>query len=108
MGVLGIPAYLISDPYGEAEIPWYYPSLNYIYSLSLKNRDRVILLILSNFGCAPDAFTFRHIENILKDEPYLMLEFDKHRAETGIIIRVEAFLDRIGSSYRKKEGSYQK
>jgi predicted nucleotide-binding protein (sugar kinase/HSP70/actin superfamily) len=52
-------------------------------------------VIISNFGCGPDAFTFRHIEETLRGTPHLVLEFDEHQGEAGLITRLEAFIDRI-------------
>jgi predicted CoA-substrate-specific enzyme activase len=50
-------------------------------------------VILTNFGCGLDAFNLRHIDRILSGRPHLVLEFDEHRAEAGLITRLEAFLD---------------
>ncbi len=102
MGLIGVPATLFYVKNGETEIPWFYPSRSHLLSQFLKDHDRFIPIILSNFGCAPDAFSFRHIENILKEKPYLTLEFDEHRAETGMITRIEAFIDRLSQEKIKR------
>ena len=52
-------------------------------------------VIISNFGCGPDAFTFKQIEEALRGTPYLILEFDEHRGEAGLVTRLEAFIDRL-------------
>jgi predicted nucleotide-binding protein (sugar kinase/HSP70/actin superfamily) len=36
-----------------------------------------------------------HLEEILDGQPALVLEFDEHRAEAGLVTRLEAFLDEI-------------
>ena len=71
--------------------------------VSLPNRtaavaardERLYPLLVSNFGCGPDAFTQSHLEQILDGRPALALEFDEHRAEAGLVTRLEAFLDEI-------------
>jgi predicted CoA-substrate-specific enzyme activase len=52
-------------------------------------------VILTNFGCGLDAFNLRHFDRILSGKPHLILEFDEHRAEAGLITRIEAFLDEV-------------
>jgi len=52
-------------------------------------------VILTNFGCGLDAFNLRHVDRILSGKPHLVLEFDEHRAEAGLITRIEAFLDEV-------------
>jgi predicted CoA-substrate-specific enzyme activase len=52
-------------------------------------------VFLTNFGCGLDAFNLRHIGRIVSGKPHLLLEFDEHRAEAGLITRIEAFLDEV-------------
>ena len=52
-------------------------------------------VVLTNFGCGLDAFNLRHIDRIVSGKPHLVLEFDEHRAEAGLITRIEAFLDEV-------------
>jgi predicted CoA-substrate-specific enzyme activase len=52
-------------------------------------------IVLTNFGCGLDAFSLRHIDRIVSAKPHLLLEFDEHRAEAGLITRIEAFLDEV-------------
>ncbi len=57
-------------------------------------------VILTNFGCGLDAFNLRHLDRILSGKPHLILEFDEHRAEAGLITRIEAFLDEVREARR--------
>jgi predicted nucleotide-binding protein (sugar kinase/HSP70/actin superfamily) len=50
---------------------------------------------VSSYGCGPDAFVAKHLEEMLSDTPRLLLEFDEHRAEAGLQTRLEAFVDEI-------------
>jgi predicted CoA-substrate-specific enzyme activase len=52
-------------------------------------------IVVSSYGCGPDAFVGKHLDRVLRDVPHLALEFDEHRAEAGLITRLEAFLDKI-------------
>lgn len=102
LGLVAVPANLFYKANGETEIPWFYPSKSYLLSNFLIEKKKFVPVILSNFGCAPDAFTLKHIENNLKGEPYLILEFDEHRAETGMITRIEAFIDQLNQHKEKR------
>ena len=57
--------------------------------------DRLFPVLVSNFGCGPDAFTQMLLAPMLDGRPSLVLEFDEHRAEAGLVTRLEAFLDEI-------------
>jgi predicted CoA-substrate-specific enzyme activase len=48
-------------------------------------------VIVMNFGCGPDAFIDQYLENELTDTPHIVLEFDDHQAEAGLVTRLEAF-----------------
>lgn len=52
-------------------------------------------VIISNFGCGPDGFVLKHLEQFLKERPKLVLEFDELRGEAGMVTRIEAFADEI-------------
>ena len=49
------------------------------------------------FGCGPDSLMMHMVERKARSQniPYMILTVDEHTAETGIITRVEAFLDMI-------------
>lgn len=48
-------------------------------------------VIVTNFGCGPDAFIDQYLEDELADTPHIVLEFDDHQAEAGLVTRLEAF-----------------
>lgn len=64
-------------------------------------RQNVFPLWVSCFGCGPDAFAYKYFDEHVKDIPALMLEFDEHRGEAGLITRLEAFTDEIQEHLRK-------
>ncbi|MHC4502109.1 MAG: acyl-CoA dehydratase activase [Planctomycetota bacterium] len=59
-------------------------------------RDWLIPVWITNFGCGPDSFIRKQVLHVMGDRPYLELELDEHTADAGVITRVEAFYD----SYR--------
>jgi len=78
-------------------LPWHY-SREQLRALELiRSDDRLFPVLLSNYGCGPDAFTIKHLEEMLCDRPRLFLEFDEHRGEAGLVTRLEAFADEINS-----------
>ncbi|RKY08459.1 MAG: hypothetical protein DRP66_04510 [Planctomycetota bacterium] len=79
-------------------LPWHY-SREQLRALELVRSDRrLFAIVISNYGCGPDAFTVKHLEEMLSDKPRLFLEFDEHHAEAGLITRLEAFADEIESN----------
>ncbi|MCX7959664.1 MAG: acyl-CoA dehydratase activase-related protein, partial [Deltaproteobacteria bacterium] len=98
MGILAVPAaYLDLNTEGiETNLPWKFSSDIYKYAVALCREKREIYpVIISNFGCGPDAFTFKQIEEVLRDKTHLVLEFDEQRGEAGLVTRLEAFCDQI-------------
>lgn len=56
---------------------------------------RVFPVIVTNFGCGPDAFTIGYIRQMLENRPHLVLEFDEHRQDVGLDTRLDAFNHRV-------------
>ena len=82
----------------ESRPVWQYNQEIIRASLWCAENPSIFPLILSNFGCGPDALSAKHVEKILDQIPHLLLEFDEHRAEAGLITRLEAFLDEVTST----------
>ncbi len=108
MGVFAVPlAYLPLDlPADASDLPWRFSADIHRAAVAIAEIPGIHPIIISNFGCGPDAFTFKQIEDALRDRPYLILEFDEHRGEAGLITRLEAFIDRLegGSRTRVQPG----
>jgi len=76
-------------------VPWHY-NRDQLRALELIRRDkRLYALLVSSYGCGPDAFTVKHLEELLAGRPRLLLEFDEHRGEAGLVTRLEAFAEEI-------------
>lgn len=63
--------------------------------LYMQRDPRLFPVAVSSFGCGVDGFVTRHIEELLAGRPHLLLEFDEHRAEAGLVTRIEAFADEV-------------
>jgi len=79
---------------------------DYVRAALLVRRDpRLFPVVLSSFGCGPDGFTLKHLEEILADSPRLFLEIDEHRGEAGFVTRLEAFADEIDAHLRRRQAT---
>jgi predicted CoA-substrate-specific enzyme activase len=63
-------------------------------------------LTLTNFGCGPNSFVLRLVEDIMGGKPLGQLEIDEHAAEAGLVTRLEAFVDTI-QGYARSGGGYE-
>jgi predicted CoA-substrate-specific enzyme activase len=82
--------------------PWDYSQKMIKAALWCRSQHDAYPVIVSNFGCGPDAFVTRHLTKILANKPSLFLEFDEHRGEAGLITRLEAFWDEV-KAFREKD-----
>ncbi|MHC5053273.1 MAG: acyl-CoA dehydratase activase [Planctomycetota bacterium] len=55
--------------------------------------DRLELICVTNFRCGPDSVLAKYGPEALRGKPFLLLEFDDHSADAGVLTRVEAYLD---------------
>ncbi len=110
LGFLAIPQQMIpSQPVDLDEIgvtlPWRYNRSQLQALLSTLKDERLFPVLISNFGCGPDAFSNKYMEKAGRSRPMLFLEYDEHRGEAGLITRLEAFIDEIGTHSRSQEQS---
>jgi len=86
---------------------WFYES-KYIAGADItESNPQLYGLALTNFGCGPNSFILRIVEDIMGGKPLGQLEIDEHAAEAGIVTRLEAFVDTIkgfARSARQHEG----
>jgi predicted CoA-substrate-specific enzyme activase len=93
-----IPEDIPDSTSGPGLPPWRHNQRMIAISHWCRGQAGTYPLVISNFGCGPDAFTQKHISRILRSTPHLWLEFDEHRAEAGLITRLEAFYDEISDN----------
>ena len=99
--MLAIPFDLL--PLDEVELPPHYSNLVWKNEQNLlravimaKNNPSLNPIMITNYGCGPDAFFWKYLEEIMGEDPYLLLEVDEHSGDAGMTTRVEAFLDTLG------------
>ena len=74
---------------------WYYESKHIAGAAIVASDPQLYGLVLTNFGCGPNSFILRIVEDIMGTKPLGQLEIDEHAAEAGIVTRLEAFVDTI-------------
>ncbi|HEY49099.1 MAG TPA: CoA activase [Dehalococcoidia bacterium] len=100
LGVLAIPFDLL--PLGSVRLPPHYFNLVWKNEQNLLRavifaRDHRSLnpVLITNYGCGPDAFFMKYLEDTMGEDPCLVLEVDEHSADAGITTRIEAFVDTV-------------
>ena len=85
-------------PLGEEKLPPLWNRIRWGYGRKLVQAARFLkqhphlgAVILTNFGCGPDAFVDQYLEYELKEIPHVLIELDDHQAEAGVLTRLEAF-----------------
>ena len=74
---------------------WSYEG-KFIAAAAISASDKQLYsLVLTNFGCGPNSFILKIVEDIMGGKPLGQLEIDEHAAEAGIVTRLEAFVDTI-------------
>jgi predicted CoA-substrate-specific enzyme activase len=101
LGILAIPFDLL--PLDEVKLPPHYSNLVWKNEQNLlraaimaKNNPGLNPIMITNYGCGPDAFFWKYLEETMEEDPYLLLEVDEHSGDAGMTTRVEAFLDTLG------------
>ena len=99
------------DPKEYTDRPYWSSEGKLIAGTAITTADSHIFgLVITNFGCGPNSFILRILEDITGNKPLGQLEIDEHAAEAGIVTRLEAFVDTIQgyarSTMQKPERPY--
>jgi predicted CoA-substrate-specific enzyme activase len=102
LGVVPIPLdFLPLDTVSPKEFsdrPYWSYEGKFIAAAKIIAQDpRLYGLALTNFGCGPNSFILKLVEDIMSGKPMGQLEIDEHAAEAGLVTRLEAFVDTITS-----------
>jgi predicted nucleotide-binding protein (sugar kinase/HSP70/actin superfamily) len=57
-------------------------------------------MLITNFGCGPDSFIIKYLEELFRDRSFLVLEVDEHASDVGARTRIEAFLNNLREGRR--------
>jgi len=100
MGVTAIPMDML--PLEEVDLSekwrgmyWAYGQKILAAAQIIKRDPRLYALYISNFSCGPDSFISHFFQKEMEEKPFLQIEIDEHSADTGVITRLEAFLDSL-------------
>jgi len=112
LGVTAIPYDML--PLDTVELPPHYSNLVWkneqnllrsaLLSKTIKNLNPIMV---TNYGCGPDAFFAKYLEDTMGEDPYLVLEVDEHSGDAGMVTRIEAFLDTLGRPKGKEPAKEQ-
>jgi predicted CoA-substrate-specific enzyme activase len=100
LGVVPIPLDFLPldeiDPRAYSDRPYWAAESKHIAGAAIVAADPQLFgLVLTNFGCGPNSFMLKVVEDIMGGKPLGQLEIDEHAAEAGIVTRLEAFVDTI-------------
>jgi predicted CoA-substrate-specific enzyme activase len=101
-GITAIPYDFL--PLGEVELPDIFENVvwknthDLMRAAMIAKEHSIPVIMLTNFGCGPDSFAMKYLEDILAGHPFMILEVDEHTADAGMATRIEAFLDTIMTS----------
>jgi predicted nucleotide-binding protein (sugar kinase/HSP70/actin superfamily) len=102
LGVVPIPLDFLDlesvNPKEYSDRPYWFYESKLIAAASIIAADPCLYgLVLTNFGCGPNSFIIKLIQDIMGDKPLGQLEIDEHAAEAGLVTRLEAFVDTLNS-----------
>ena len=64
-------------------------------AIKLSDDPRFDIIYITNFKCGPDSFIKQFVRDAI-GRPFLVLQFDGHSNDAGIMTRCEAYLDSKG------------
>jgi predicted CoA-substrate-specific enzyme activase len=108
LGVVPIPLDFLPldsiNPKTYSDRPYWFYESRLIAGAAITAQDPQLYgLMLTNFGCGPNSFITKVVEDIIGDKPLGQLEIDEHAAEAGIVTRLEAFVDTISGYSRNRQ-----
>jgi predicted CoA-substrate-specific enzyme activase len=84
------------DPRKYSDRPyWSYESRLLAAADIVSHNPHLYGLALTNFGCGPNSFILKELEDVMGGKPMGQMEIDEHAAEAGLVTRLEAFVDTI-------------
>lgn len=64
---------------------------NYIHAHNKTSKTKLLPVLMTTFGCAPDSMLTPYLNEIFDTQPWLEIELDEHNSITGVLTRCEAF-----------------
>jgi predicted CoA-substrate-specific enzyme activase len=85
---------------------WSFGSFTLAAAKAIAAQKNLYAVYPAYHGCGPDVLLSHWFEEEMGDKPCLALEIDEHAAKTGVITRVEAFINSVRA--HQKANSEQK
>jgi predicted CoA-substrate-specific enzyme activase len=100
MGVLPVPYDCL--PLSKQPLPANYSDMVWSAGQDLMRAARAVIedprlspMLVTGFGCGPDSFAIKYLEELFRDRGFLVLEVDEHSSAIGAVTRIEAFLNNL-------------
>jgi len=100
MGIIPVPFDCLT--LSKQELPLNYRDMVWNAGIDLIRVAKYILgtknlypVLITNFGCGPDSFIIKFLNELFKEKPFLCLEVDEHTSDVGFVTRLEAFFSNI-------------
>lgn len=61
----------------------------------VRHHPNLYAILLTHHGCGPDSIVSHYFREEMDGKPYLHIEVDEHSSGTGVITRVEAFINSL-------------
>jgi predicted CoA-substrate-specific enzyme activase len=78
-------------------------AIEFIHEYNLVNKNRLIPIIMTQFGCAADSMLTPYLKDLLGNNPWMEVEVDEHNSITGLMTRCEAFWESVSSESREEK-----
>lgn len=79
-------------------------AIEFIHNYNLQNRNKLLPVFITQFGCAADSMLTPYLKNFLGENNWLELEVDEHNSITGLLTRCEAFWESMSTNNNQKPG----
>lgn len=110
LGYRTLPFYDLPEADVSREHPnMYWPFGQHILEAArlAAGHPNLYAVFLTHHGCGPDTVTAHYFKEIMGDKPYLTIEVDEHSSAVGVVTRVEAFVNSLGTARARKAGSLE-
>ncbi|MZP29998.1 hypothetical protein GTO91_09805 [Heliobacterium undosum] len=105
-------------PLSEQQLPSNYMDMIWSCGQDLLRAAKIITqskdlfpVLVTNFGCGPDSFIIKYLEELFCEKSFLVLEVDEHTSDVGYLTRIEAFMNNIQfektSSFERLTSKFQ-
>lgn len=105
LGMIPVPVDFLPlssfDPEDISDRPYWAYESKFINATKITSITPFLYgLSITNFGCGPDSFIIKILQDITGHKPMGQMEIDEHAAEAGMVTRLEALADTIKAHHK--------